>query len=188
MLGRLFTGYERALLRRPLATKCAMSVAVLGTADAGAQGLQHLNSKSQPSSAPTDSGVGAPAPGFELDMRRQSAVALYSLGFQGPFGHFWYNLLEHRVAPALPASKFKATPELCHSTVRPTLPWVASCTREERRAARVRHGCGSWRLCGTAHPSQSRRLRPLHTQASALRDPRQGAQVTIRSTTYVGRQ
>ena len=43
MLGRLFSAYEGALLRRPLATKCAMSMAVLGTADACAQRLQHHN-------------------------------------------------------------------------------------------------------------------------------------------------
>ena len=117
MLGRLFSAYEGALLRRPLATKCAMSVVVLGTADACAQRLQHHNN---PPAAPKPSdggGSSAAAPGFELDLRRQSAVAVYSLGFQGPFGHFWYNLLEHRVAPALPKRYVVAAKVACDQLV-----------------------------------------------------------------------
>jgi len=117
MLGRLFSAYEGALLRRPLATKCAMSMAVLGTADACAQRLQHHNN---PPAAPKPSdggGSSAAAPGFELDLRRQSAVAVYSLGFQGPFGHFWYNLLEHRVAPALPKRYVVAAKVACDQLV-----------------------------------------------------------------------
>eukprot|EP00964_Phaeocystis_antarctica_P051086 scaffold29788_cov38-Phaeocystis_antarctica.AAC.1 len=111
--GRLLGAYEGALLRRPIATKCAMSVAVLGTADACAQRLQHYNNPPPLLPPPSDGGgrvsgavalaelAGASevvaevarsaAPGFELDLRRQSAVAIYAFCFQGPFGHFWYN-------------------------------------------------------------------------------------------------
>ena len=78
-----------------------------------------MNSCRQLSSAPkpVDGGVSTAAPGFELDLRRQSAVAIYSLGFQGPFGHYWYNLLEHRVAPALPARYVVAAKVVCDQAV-----------------------------------------------------------------------
>ena len=117
--GRLLGAYEGALLRRPIATKCAMSVAVLGTADACAQRLQHHNNPPPLLPPPSDGGGRASgavalaelagvsevvvdvarcaAPGFELDLRRQSAVAVYSFCFQGPFGHFWYNLHLHHL-------------------------------------------------------------------------------------------
>ena len=96
VLGRIVSLYEAALLRRPLATKMAMSAVVLGTADLGAQTLQHrqrLNHKKAETEA---------CPEFQLDMTRQRAVAVYAVGFQGPFGHWWYNFLEHGVAPRLP--------------------------------------------------------------------------------------
>ena len=137
--GRLLGAYEGALLRRPIATKCAMSVAVLGTADACAQRLQHHNNPPPLLPPPSDGGGRASgavalaelagvsevvvdvarcaAPGFELDLRRQSAVAVYSFCFQGPFGHFWYNLLEHRVAPALPKRYVVAAKVACDQLV-----------------------------------------------------------------------
>ena len=107
MLARVFSAYERALLRRPLVTKCAMSVAVLGTADAGAQGLQHFQERRHTEQRPA----------FELDLQRQRAVAVYSVGFQGPFGHWWYNLMEHRVAPLLPARYVVVGKVVCDQAV-----------------------------------------------------------------------
>ena len=101
VFARIFGAYERALTRRPLATKMLMSAAVLGTADVGAQGLQHYH-KTKPK--PANKGIGEcsdDAP-FALDMRRQGAVACYSTAFQGPFGHYWYQFLENGLAPMLP--------------------------------------------------------------------------------------
>ena len=54
---------------------------------------------------------------FQLDMTRQQAVCMYSLGFQGPFGHWWYNFLEHTVAPKVPARYVVGAKVLCDQAV-----------------------------------------------------------------------
>ena len=180
MLGRLFSAYEGALLRRPLATKCAMSMAVLGTADACAQRLQHHNN---PPAAPKPSdggGSSAAAPGFELDLRRQSAVAVYSLGFQGPFGHFWYNLLEHRVAPALPKRYVVAAKVACDQLVNALasnvlyfsfIPWFEGKPVDEIRQ-KLRMDLGPTCFpCGKTAAERLRPIRPPARTASSGRPP-----------------
>ena len=92
MFAKAWTLYNQNLLKRPLTTKMAMSAVVLGAADLGAQRLQHQQHKRE---TECDSA-------FEIDTTRQRAVCVYSVGFQGPFGHWWYNFLEHNVKARLP--------------------------------------------------------------------------------------
>lgn len=112
VFGRIVSLYEAAILRRPLVTKCAMSAFVFGTADVGAQALQHQQlQKEAANNEHTD------APGFQLDTTRQRAVFVYSIGFQGPFGHYWYNFLEYTVAPKLPPHLVVGAKVLCDQVV-----------------------------------------------------------------------
>ena len=115
VFARVFAAYERALQRRPLTTKMAMSVAVLGTADLAAQRLQHYHDRDANGKDSGGSAKGGSA--FKLDLVRQSAVCVYSLGFQGPFGHFWYNLMEHGLAPLLPARYVLVGKVVCDQVV-----------------------------------------------------------------------
>ena len=107
VLARLVALYESTLLRRPLATKMAMSATVLGVADVGAQTLQHLQAISKTAAEKE----------FQLDVTRQRAVCAYSLGFQGPFGHWWYGFLEGTVAPRLPPHMVIGAKVLCDQAV-----------------------------------------------------------------------
>ena len=147
----LISLYESSIARRPLLTKMAMSAAVLGVADVGAQALQHSQLK------PADDEA---KPNFALDMTRQKAVCVYSLGFQGPFGHWWYNFLEHTVAPKLPPHLVVGAKVLCDQAVNATasnviyfsfIPWFEGTAPEDiKQKLRMDLGptylidCGFW--------------------------------------------
>lgn len=127
VFARAMSLYESAIARHPLITKMAMSAAVLGVADVGAQMLQHRQLTEggaddslvhdKDDTKDIDNKAKEKPAAFQLDMTRQQAVCVYSLGFQGPFGHWWYNFLEHTVAPKVPARYVVGAKVLCDQAV-----------------------------------------------------------------------
>jgi hypothetical protein len=119
VFARAMSLYESAIARHPLKTKMAMSAAVLGVADVGAQMLQHrqLTEATADDKEEDDNNKATKPRAFQLDMTRQQAVCVYSLGFQGPFGHWWYNFLEHTMAPKVPARYVVGAKVLCDQAV-----------------------------------------------------------------------
>lgn len=83
-----------------------MSVVLSCAGDVAAQYITHrqIEKKAQAAAAAavtSGSGVSTPDHGaaeFQLDPRRQGAIACYGALWQGPFGHWWYDFLERRTA------------------------------------------------------------------------------------------
>lgn len=110
--------YNHHLNRNPLRTKAAMCLFLSGSADISAQTINHYtgtcrsiggnvidngkflsnNSGSERENGSTLSGL----PGWyglpDIDWRRQASIWCYSLLYQFPFGHFWYNFIDRQTS------------------------------------------------------------------------------------------
>jgi hypothetical protein len=93
-----WAAYNRALAARPVLTKSATAVVVLGAADLVQQQLVRVRLARDTAAADTDS---TPTPtsttSDKLDWWRTARFCIFYGGFQAPYAHWWYGMLDRRL-------------------------------------------------------------------------------------------